>query len=146
VTAPKSWPNSRPMDRSRGRQSDRSTDWIEYAHLAASDNRSEQTADGRMATEAARLEPKNSPKLKKNCLDPNRPSHGRSYDIRFGLQQHVLTFPRLDKSAVFAKPRRIGRYFEFNPNNPFPVRFYSYDVFLCKERVYRPDSIRRAKY
>jgi hypothetical protein len=30
----------------------------EYAHLAASENRSEETADGRMATEAARLKRK----------------------------------------------------------------------------------------
>jgi hypothetical protein len=38
-----------------------------------------RSADGRMATEAARLERKQIPgKKKKNRLDTNRPSHGRT--------------------------------------------------------------------
>jgi hypothetical protein len=39
-------------------------DRIEYAHLAASENRSEKTADGRMATEAAGHNGKESTEVK----------------------------------------------------------------------------------
>jgi hypothetical protein len=53
-----------------------STYRIEYTQLAPSDNRSTKSADGRVATEAARLRRKKPPiaKEKKNGLDTHRPS------------------------------------------------------------------------
>src|ERR1700728_1161514 len=47
----------------------------------------------------------------------------RPSTIRFGLQQRVLTLPRLEIAAVFVKPRGIGRHFEFHPDDLFPVHF-----------------------
>jgi hypothetical protein len=50
------------------------------AQLAPSEKQSlTKSADGRMATEAARLKQKTSDKKKKNQLDTNRPSHGRTW-------------------------------------------------------------------
>jgi len=64
----------------RGRLSGSSTYCIGNAHHAPSENRSTKSADGRMATEAARLESKESTggkeKKEKNTLDSYRPSHG----------------------------------------------------------------------
>jgi hypothetical protein len=52
------------------------------AQLAPSEKQSlTKSADGRMATEAARLKQKTSDKKKKNQLDTNRPSHGRTWPI-----------------------------------------------------------------
>jgi len=65
----------------RGRLSGSSTYCIGNAHHAPSENRSTKSADGRMTTEAARLESKESTggkeKKEKNTLDSYRPSHGR---------------------------------------------------------------------
>jgi hypothetical protein len=51
------------------------------AQLAPSEKQSlTKSADGRMATEAARLKQKTSDKKKKNQLDTSRPSHGRTWE------------------------------------------------------------------
>jgi hypothetical protein len=60
VTAAKSWPSSLRKEGNRGRLSGSSTYCIGNAHHAPSENRSTKSADGRMATEAARLECKES--------------------------------------------------------------------------------------
>jgi hypothetical protein len=52
------------------------------AQLAPSEKQSlTKSADGRMATEAARLKQKTSDKKKKNQLDTSRPSHGRTWPM-----------------------------------------------------------------
>src|ERR1700731_2211452 len=48
------------------------------AVVAASDHRSSKTAEGRMATEAARLKSWDPQIGRQNRLDSDRPSHGRS--------------------------------------------------------------------
>src|SRR5258708_39842828 len=72
VTAAKSWPSSLRKEGNRGRLSGSSTYWIGNTHHAPSENRSTKSADGRMATEAAWLECKESTGRKEKTERANR--------------------------------------------------------------------------